>query len=75
MECPVCASERLSMPYTYNSFESHMRIPDGAKGMFGTKDLTVAPSLARVCLDCGYMMFFLGPDDLKQVQAAASGRR
>jgi hypothetical protein len=37
--------------------------------LLGPKDLTAAPAHARVCGDCGHIIFFLGADDLARVRA------
>lgn len=68
MRCPVCESSRLSEPYPYASFENHLRIAGAGEGFFGPKDLTVAPSLARVCGGCGHVAFFLDAKDLERVR-------
>lgn len=68
MHCPVCESPRLTAPHTYNSFDNAVHIPDGKQGRLGPKRLAVAPSLARICGDCGYVMLFLDAPDLERIQ-------
>ncbi len=68
MKCAVCESPDLTQPYDYASFETHVRIKSaGSGGWLGKKDLTLKPSMARICKNCGHLMLFLGPVDLSQV--------
>ena len=70
MRCSACESTHISEPFPYASYETHLRVPGGAKGLLGPKDLTVGPSFARVCGGCGHVMLFLSREDLEQVRRA-----
>lgn len=40
-----------------------MRFKHWEPGVLQYKDLVVHPARARVCLDCGYLMFFAGDEE------------
>ncbi len=67
MKCAVCGSEALTQDQTYSSFETHVRVK-GAGGGWLSKDLTLKPEWARICLDCGHVMLFLGASDVRRLK-------
>lgn len=71
LRCPVCRSDELSPETDYSSFETHARFRGvGGQGLFGGKDLTVGASRARVCLDCGYLLLFVGDSAREKLRKA-----
>lgn len=68
MRCPACASEQLSEETDHPSGEVSMRFKHWEPGVIQYKDLPVYPARARVCLDCGYMMFFAGEEALARLR-------
>jgi hypothetical protein len=69
MNCPVCGSEELSEETQFASFESHARFRDWEPGILQWKDLTVGAERARICLDCGYLLLFVGVAALAKLKA------
>ncbi|MCB9564668.1 MAG: hypothetical protein H6708_30145 [Kofleriaceae bacterium] len=70
LRCPTCASDELSPPARYSSFETHARFDGGGgRGLFGAKDLVVTATRARICLACGYLLLFVSERDLDGVRA------
>jgi hypothetical protein len=67
MKCAVCGSEALSRDQIYSSFETHVRVKGAGSGWL-IKDLVLKPERARVCLDCGHVMLFLGAPDLRRLK-------
>ncbi len=68
IQCPACKGPRLTEEFPYASYENHVRIPGAARGLLRSKkDLRVRPTLARLCYDCGYVLLFLSPEDVKRV--------
>lgn len=66
MKCSVCESPNLTQPHDYASFEHHVRIKGaGSGGWLGKKDLTLKPSKARICNECGHLMLFINQADLR----------
>lgn len=68
MRCPVCGSEKLSEETEHASSEVHLRFKQWEPGFVQYKDLAVYPSRGRVCLDCGYLMFFAGEEVLAKLR-------
>jgi len=69
MNCPVCQSEKLSDETDYASFENHARFRDWEPGLLQWKDLTLGAERARICLDCGYLLLFVGAQSLAKLKA------
>lgn len=67
MKCPACGGARVSQAFSYASFDNHLRVDAWSAGL--ERDLTVKPEAARVCGDCGYVLLFLGAEDLAKVCA------
>jgi hypothetical protein len=63
MRCPACASEKLGDESELPSPEVFLCFKDWEPGILQYKDLVVRAARARVCLDCGYLMFFAGEDE------------
>lgn len=71
LTCPVCRSQELSPETDYASFDNHARFRGlGGDGFMGRKDLTLGAARARVCLDCGYLLLFVGDAQREQLRAA-----
>ncbi len=71
LKCPVCSSEELSPKGDYASFDNHARFRGmGGQGLLGDKDLTASARLARVCLDCGYLLLFVSDSERARLKDA-----
>lgn len=68
MRCPACASERLGDESDLPSPEVFLRFKDWEPGILQYKDLVVHAARARVCLACGYLMFFAGEEVLAKLR-------
>jgi hypothetical protein len=71
--CPLCGNSRLS-PLTAVALPDRMGLcyvhdPDG--GMFSRGKVVLTPSIGCACLDCGHVLYFLGPEDLDQLRREA----
>lgn len=66
--CPACASENLTDAVDYASFDNHARFRDWEQGVLQWRDLAIGAELARICLDCGYLMLFVGPEKLEKLR-------
>jgi len=67
----MCSSAELSPETGYASFENHVRFHGaGGEGLFRAKDLTLGAERARVCLDCGYLMLFVGDSGRRRLREA-----
>jgi hypothetical protein len=64
LHCPTCGSRELSRLASYSSFETHARFAGAPSG----KDLVVSAGRARVCLDCGYLLLFVGESERAKVR-------
>jgi hypothetical protein len=68
LSCPVCRSQRITPPTAsgISSDATHIRYqtPDG--GFLSQGIILVG--VGCVCLDCGYMMFFLSPEALERAR-------
>lgn len=67
MKCPACEGERLSDEAEYASFDNSARFPDWEPGVLQWKALTLGAERARICLDCGYLMLFVGAAKLAKL--------
>lgn len=75
LHCPVCSGDALSSEANYAAFENTLRFPKlGKVGLFGTKDMSIGPRKARVCLSCGFVLFFFSSKDLENLKEALSSR-
>jgi len=68
MKCAACDSENITEPTDYASFENSARFPDWEPGVLQWKPLAIGAELARICLDCGFMMLFAGPEKLAKLR-------
>ena len=68
-KCPVCDSPRLSDEADFASFDNHARFPDWEPGVLQWKDLTLGAERCRICLDCGYLLLFVGAEKLAKLKA------
>lgn len=68
MKCPVCQSARLSDETEYASFENTARFPEWEPGLIQWKALAVGAERARICLDCGFLLLFAGPEKLEKLR-------
>lgn len=59
-------------PYAYTTFEDFFAIP-GAKTGFFNATLTAQAAHARVCTDCGHLMYFVDDKTLAAVRKVAEG--
>jgi predicted Zn-ribbon and HTH transcriptional regulator len=73
MRCPVCASEKLSEETEHASSEVHLRFKDWEPGFVQYKALMVYPARGRVCLACGYLLFFAGEETLETLRKGRPG--
>lgn len=76
MRCPVCAGENLTAETDYASFENALRFRNAGtkKKIFGPNDLHVRADRGRVCLDCGYVLYFLSRQELQRLRDSPAGR-
>jgi hypothetical protein len=74
--CPVCGGSRVTPPTTLSvPLQQHMALvyetnPQG--GVFSRGKIVGSPAAGCACLDCGYVMVFLKPDDLARLRDAAA---
>jgi len=70
--CPVCASGRIT-PRTVVPAPTRLAYETNPQGGMFSKGTVVGNAThACACLDCGYVMCFLGPDDLARLRASAA---
>jgi hypothetical protein len=69
MQCPCCGGESLSDETEYASFENTARFRDWEPGLLQWKDLAIGAEKARICLDCGYLLLFVGREKLAKLKA------
>jgi len=72
MDCPACQSNELSDETDFASSESHACFPDWEPGLLQWKALTLRAERARICLDCGYLLLFVGAKGIAKLKAGRS---
>ncbi|MEI6624361.1 MAG: hypothetical protein WCP28_20915 [Actinomycetes bacterium] len=65
--CPLCHGTNIGPPNNIRATDCAMYVAGERKPVFA--------SVARVCLDCGYLMQFLPPDDLARLRNRLSSPR
>ena len=69
MQCPVCSSTRLSPLTEAGPYNTSFRASFQVEG----KRLTTQITQGRICGDCGYVMLYLNPTDLRELQKVWGG--
>ncbi len=68
MKCPVCGSAALSEETEYASFENSARFRDWEPGVLQWKPLAIGAETAKICLECGYLLLFVGKNKLEKLK-------
>ena len=67
--CAACGGTSLAGPYAYTTFEDFIAVPGATEGIFSST-LTVQAARARICRDCGHIMYFVDEKTLAAIQHA-----
>jgi hypothetical protein len=69
--CAACGGTDLAGPHPYTTFEDFIAIPGAREGFFSST-LNAQAARARICRDCGHVMYFVDEQTLDVIR---KGRR
>ncbi|MGE3802202.1 MAG: hypothetical protein AB7H80_14395 [Candidatus Kapaibacterium sp.] len=67
MHCPLCHSENLTEETSFTMLHAHAMFRTTEGGMLGPKYVMAKADRSRVCLDCGYLLLFVGEQTLERL--------
>jgi hypothetical protein len=73
LRCPVCGGSHITpaTPLT-GEHTQLMFVTNPQGGVFSKGAVVASPGLGCICLDCGYVMTFVGPAGLERLRQAAA---